>query len=79
MPLEVVLNRLHCNNFVKKYTMSMMKDIFTYNYVYSFVCDQNLFESIIKGRNCLVIVPQSLVEQIDIDESEVSKYIDIGY
>lgn len=76
MPLDVALEALH-QNYVRKYTTSMIQRAFDeYLFLYSFVCDQSLFDQLIANRKCLVIIPASLSEEITVDPDAVDVYID---
>ncbi len=76
MPLDDVVIALH-HNHVKKLTASRIERVFADNrFIYSFVCDQSLFDELIANKNCLVIIPESLVGTILIDTNYVNLYID---
>lgn len=78
-PLNVVLESLHQNQ-ARKYTTSMIQTVFDdYRYIYSFVCEQSLFEKLITSRECQLIIPESLLEAISVDSSIVNVHIDMGY
>ncbi len=76
MPLDTVLEALH-RNHIEKYTTSSIRNVFAdCNYIYSFVCNQFLLDKLLENKNCLVIIPQSLLKMLSIDMSKVNVYID---
>ena len=78
MPVEVALETLHQNR-IQKYTTSSIRTVFDdHRYIYSFVCDQFLFDALIDSRKCVLIVPESLSKVIAF-ESSVDIYIDSGH
>lgn len=67
MPLDITLETLHKNR-IEEYTNSIIQTTFNdYRYIYSFVFNQFLLDSLISNRDCILIVPQSLVEKITVD------------
>jgi len=79
MTVEVALEALHRNR-IQKYTTSRIQTVFDdYRYIYSFVCNQSLFDELIANRKCLLIIPESLSEVISFDPNIVNVYIDEGY
>ncbi len=77
MPLEDIIERLH-RNYVKKYTTSTIKDFFEeYNYIYSFVTDEKMLEELLFNRKCVLVIPKSLVDKVEIKATEVEVYIDV--
>ena len=67
MPLDITLETLHKNR-IEEYTNSIIQTTFNdYRYIYSFVFNQFLLDSLICNRDCILIVPQSLVEKITVD------------
>lgn len=76
MPLDTVLDVLH-RNHMTKHTMSSIRNVFKdYRYIYSFVCSQSLLEELIEGRECLLIIPKSLLNVVSADGKIVDTYID---
>lgn len=79
MPVEVALEALH-RNHIKKYTTSRIMAVFDdYRYIYGFVCDQFLLDTLTADRKCLLIVPESLSNAISFESSIENVYIDLGY
>lgn len=79
MPLNAVLSALH-QIPVQKYTTSTIQTVFDgYRYIYCFVCDIASIERVMKNRQCLVIVPESLQEEVSIQSTSATTYIDWGY
>lgn len=79
MPIEVTLDTLHQDR-IKKYTNSSIGNVFDdYRYIYSFVCNQLLLDTLIANRKCLVIVPESLSKVISFESNNENVYIDIGH
>ena len=78
-PIEITLAQLH-SNFTHKYTNTTLEVSFDENqYVYSFVGNQEILDKLIANRNCQIIIPESLLNQISIDLHQVNVYIDNGY
>lgn len=79
IPLETALMRLH-RNYTRKYTISTVEACFDeYLYVYSFVGNQEMFDKLISNRNCQIIIPETLLNQISIDLRHQKVHIDLGY
>lgn len=79
MPAEVALEILHRNR-AQKYTNSNIQTVFDdYRYIYSFVCDQSLFDELIANRECLLIIPESLIGVISFDQNTINVRIDSGH
>lgn len=79
MPIEVTLDTLHQDRIIK-YTNSSIGNVFDdYRYIYSFVCNQLLLDTLIANRKCLVIVPESLSKVISFEANNENVYIDIGH
>ena len=79
MPAEVALEILHQNR-AQKYTNSNIQTVFDdYRYIYSFVCDQSLFDELIANRECLLIIPESLIGVISFDQNTINVRIDSGH
>ena len=79
MPVEVVLKALH-QNHIQKYTTSSIKTVFDDNrYIYSFVCDQYLFDALIANKKCSLIVPELLSKAMSFASKVEDMHIDIGY
>lgn len=79
IPVEIALETLHQNR-MQKYTSSSIRNSFVeHRYIYSFVCEQFLFDALIANRKCLLIVPESLSKVISFESSVENVYIDIGH
>lgn len=79
IPLETALKRLH-QNYTRKYAISTVEASFEeYLYVYSFVSNQELLDKLLDGRNCQIIIPETLLNQISIDLRQKNVHIDTGY
>lgn len=77
MPIEFALNSLHKTAYSRKYTMSSVEHCFdAYRFVYSFVFDTASFARLLDGRECLVIIPESLVGKLFLDFDTSKYYID---
>ena len=48
-------------------------------FIYSFVCNQSMIDTLAAGRDCLFILPESLKEQVFIKQEAADVYIDKGY
>ena len=65
--IEDVLEVLH-RNHVQYYTSSMIEYMFSnHQFIYSFVCNQNLFEYVVYNRDSLIIMPESHANNICFD------------
>lgn len=72
--METAFDTLH-RVYVKKYTTGYIKNIFDdYRYIYSFVCDRELFDMITSNRKCLLIVPESLSSHLLFDSNVENIY-----
>lgn len=79
MPIETAIKHLH-KNYIRKYTTSTIKTCFDeYLYVYSFVGNQTLLNQLLSIRNCVLIVPESLLNRVSINPNCTSIYVDVGY
>lgn len=79
IPLETVFERLH-QNYTQKYTNSIVEACFDeYLYVYSFVGNQEMLSKLLANRNCQIIIPESLVNQVSIDLHQMNVHVDAGY
>ena len=79
IPLETALVRLH-QNYTNKYTTSTVEACFEeYLHVYSFVGNQELLDELVSNKNCQIIIPETLLNQISIDLHQINAYIDTGY
>ena len=77
MPTDNVLADLHKNR-VKMYTTSMLASIFAgYRYIYCFVCDQDDLEHLITNRKCSLIIPESLLHNVNADFQSCDVCIDV--
>ena len=78
-PLEEVLERLHVKHMVR-YTNTTVERIFENSFfIYSFVGSQELMDRLLTGRQCQIIIPESLQKQALINMNEKNVYVDIGY
>lgn len=59
MPPEIVMEKLHKLN-TKRYTNCLIEDLFSYQFIYSFVCDEDSLNNLLSDFNYGVIVPASL-------------------
>lgn len=80
LPLNIALEKLH-SNYVKTYTTSTIQRVFiSHQYIYSFVCDdQSLLSRLIMNKQCQLIVPESLRDQISVDLHPINTYVDIRF
>ena len=79
IPFETALAQLHLN-YTRKYTNSTVEERFDESlYVYSFVGNQEMLDKLLANRNCQIIIPETLLNQISIDLHHINVYIDIGY
>ena len=79
MPANYILDALHRSR-IQKHTASSIRRIFNdYYIIYSFVCDQFLFDALTDNRRCSVIVPESLSKVLSFDYIAENVYIDYGH
>lgn len=76
--LETAFERLH-QNYTRKYTISTVEECFDEYYVYSFVGNQEMLDKLLANRNCQIIIPETLLNQISIDLHQINVHIDTGY
>lgn len=76
--LEDILQILHANR-AKKYTNSSIEAASTHSLIYSFVYNEYAFTQILKHGVSKVIIPESLVNQIDLSAFGCSVFIDEGF
>lgn len=77
--LETVLSRLH-KNHVFRYTATMVEECFNeQQYIYSFVCNQELLQKLLANKTCLLIIPESLMKMVSVDLNSKNVYIDKCY
>lgn len=74
--VESILERLHQYCLKSKYTTSIIEYMFGFQFVYSFVCDQELLVNVMQNRECSIIIPESFVEKIPIIKQASNVYID---
>lgn len=56
---EIVMEKLH-KLYTKRYTNCLIEDLFTYQFIYSFVCDEDTLNCLLTEGNYSVIVPAAL-------------------
>ena len=79
MPVEVALETLYQKR-IQKYTTSSIRTAFDdYRYIYSFACNQFLFDALIDSKKYLLIIPESLSKVIAFETSVENVYIDPGH
>lgn len=78
MPLETALVRLH-QNYTRKYTTSTVEACFDEYLVYSFVGNQEMLDKLLSNRNCQIIIPETLLNEISIDLHQINVHLDTGY
>lgn len=79
MSLEKALECLH-QNYAQKYTTSTIEASFDeWSYIYSFVCNQALLDQLLIKGNYQLIIPESLLERVSINQNTASVYVDAGY
>lgn len=79
IPSASALEALH-RSHAKRYTTIMVKNAFEpHLFIYSFVCNQFMIDTLVASRDCLFILPESLKEQVFIKQEAAGVYIDKGY
>ncbi len=75
-PLDIVLEKLH-RNYVRKYTTSRIQMVFDEcDFIYSFVCNQSLLDTLVNNRKCILVIPGSLSDKFHVDSNTVNIHID---
>lgn len=73
------INMIH-NVQVDKNAMSIIRRIFDgYQFIYDFICNQHMLEQLIHNRTCSLIVPKSLMDEVNIDSMDVNLIVDEEY
>lgn len=73
------LNMIH-NLHVDKYTMSIIRRVFEGDqFIYDFVCDQRMLEQLLCNKTCSLIVPKSLMNEVNINSIYVDLIVDEEY
>lgn len=78
---EYVLDKLHMK-YLKKYTTNTVEGIFNnyFDSVYSFVCNDEQLNEFIMGRECKIIIPETLMHKIHINNTDnVTVFCDKGF
>ena len=76
MQLNSVLEKLH-RPYVGHYTTSIIQHLFDeYLYLYSLVIDNNVLDTLLKNRRCLLIIPDYLSDKIPINASAAQVFVD---
>ena len=79
IPLGTAFERLH-KNYTRKYTNTTVEACFDEHlFVYSFVGNQEILDKLLSNRNCQIIIPETLLNQISIDSHQINVHIDTGY
>ena len=79
MPLEDALMRLH-QNYTRKYTNTTVEMSFDEHlYIYGFVGNQEILDHFLTNKNCRIIIPETLFNQISISSHQTNIHIDVGY
>ena len=79
VPLASALKRLHSSSAHRYFNSAIEKWFRPEDFLYSFVCNQSLLDQLISGRECLLIIPESLRDKISVDPRTVNEHIDMGY
>lgn len=78
IPKENVLETLH-GKYAYRYTNCWIEELLKPNFIYSFVCEQDMIEKIVSGRKCTLILPETLVDKINLNQLMCDIYIDKGF
>lgn len=79
IPVDVALETLH-QHHIPKYTTSSIRTAFDdHRYIYSFVCDQLLFDALVDSKKCLLIIPESLSKVMTFESIAEKVYIDTAH
>lgn len=79
VPLERVLECLH-KNYARKYFMSTIEERFNeQTFIYSFVCNRELLDDLLVRENYQLIIPESLLKMVFVNQNTANVYVDVGY
>lgn len=79
VPIKDVLEVLHQSR-IQKYTASSIRTLFGgYRYIYDFVGNQFLLDTLLSQKKCLLIIPESLTKEIAVVQNAENVYIDPGH
>lgn len=78
LPVETVLETLHAK-YAYRYTNCFIEEQLKRNFIYSFVCDQELLEKIVSGKRYTLILPETLVHKLNLTRLKGDIYIDKGF
>lgn len=74
--VDGVLKELH-HFTIKQYTMTVIQNRFkAYQLVYSFVCTQDILDQLTQGKECSVVIPQSLYQKEIFDFRNMNVVVD---
>lgn len=73
--LEEVLEKIHESRGLR-YTSTHINDSFPFSLLYSFVYHEDAFAQILKQSEAIVLVPEFLVDRIDLSAFQCRVYID---
>lgn len=59
-----------------RYSSSHIEEVFQDHYIYSFVCNQELFDNLISQKECNVIIPSSLANRLTVNNFVSHIFID---
>jgi len=76
MPFEYVIDRLHQNR-IREHSMSTIQRVFDeYQILYSCVCEPDVLDCIMQGRDCFIIVPDYLAKEVTVNNTKATVHID---
>ena len=75
---ENALNKLH-KGFGKMYSNTLIEHIFEYEFIYSFICEDDFLCNILNNHNYVVILPESLSSHLPKTKMLNNVFIDAEY
>lgn len=77
LSVDEIIQKLHkaCGF---RYSNSYIEQVLKFHFIYNFICDQKLLEECLRNRNYTLIVPEPLLNMIDIENLEGTVFIDKG-
>lgn len=78
VPVNKVIDCLHGNG-AWRYTNCWVEELLKKHFIYSFVCNQSVLEKVLYDKNFTLIIPETLLDKINIQRIKGEIYIDKGF
>lgn len=73
------IKRIHKNFKIKYTTSTLQNTFFEYEYIYSFVCSEELFQELTAEREYTLILPKQFLKFLKNDDCNKKIFIDLNY